>query len=363
MAKELPRILRPLVGNSAQHIKNTCDFVQQIKGITLQANECITSYAVSALFSSVSIDPAINIIRRKLEMDTRTSMKVEQVISLLEVCLKTTYFQFQGRFFEQLKGAAMGSPISLIVANLYMKDFEIKAINTAEYPPGIWKRYVDDTHLIIEATKKEGFLEHINSIDLHIQFTTEDAKANGSIPFLDTIVMPQPDNSLLTTVYSKPTDTDLYLHWNSHHHLSAKFCLINTLKHRAKTVCSNQLLLKKEEDHLNRALRRCKYPEWTLTRASITQKKKTNTKQGTDRNTVKTGSISESYKIICRKHGVRMYFKGGIPPRTSFCTLRTKTTSCKRVEYYTDSHVVGWTVMKNIQGNQAEHLQRGSENT
>ena len=212
-----------------------------MKGITLQANECITSRDVSALFTSVPIDPAINIMRRKLELDqelhTRTSMKVEQVISLLEFCFKTIYFQFQGRFFEQLQGAAMGSPISTILANLYMEDFEIKAINKAEYPPRIWKRYVDDTCVIMEATQKEGFLEHINSIDPHIQFTTEDAKADGSIPFLDTIVMTHPDNFLLTTVYRRPTHTDLYLHLNSHHHLSAKFSVINTLKHRAKTVC------------------------------------------------------------------------------------------------------------------------------
>ena len=77
------------------------------------------------------------------------------IISLLELCLKTTYFQFQGRFFEQLQGAAMGSPISPIVANLFMEDFEIKAINSAVDPPRIWKRFVDDTFVVIDSARKE----------------------------------------------------------------------------------------------------------------------------------------------------------------------------------------------------------------
>ena len=127
----------------------------------------------------------------------------------------------------------MGSPISPIVANLYMEDFEIKAINSAVYPPRIWKRFVDHTFVVIDSARKMKFLECINSMDPQIQFTTEDAKTDGSLPFLDTIVVPQPDNSLLTSVYKKSTYTDLYLQWDSHHHLSAKFSVINTLKHMA----------------------------------------------------------------------------------------------------------------------------------
>ena len=96
----------------------------------------------------------------------------------------------------------------------------------------------------------------------HIQFTTEDAKPDGSLPFLDTIVLIQPGNSLLTSVYRKPIHTDLYLQWDSHHHLPAKYSVINTLRHRAKTVCSNHQLLKEEDDHLNRALSNCRYPGW-----------------------------------------------------------------------------------------------------
>ena len=52
----------------------------------------------------------------------------------MEFCFKNTYFSFQGQFYEQVEGAAMGSPVSPIVANLYMEYFEQKALSTATTP-------------------------------------------------------------------------------------------------------------------------------------------------------------------------------------------------------------------------------------
>ena len=105
----------------------------------------------------------------------------------------------------------MRSPVSTIVANLYMEYFKQKALNSAIYPPRLWLRYVDDTFVIQKEENKQIFLEHINSVDPAINLTVEDIKQDGAIPFLDTLVKPEADNTLSITVYMKPIHTDQYL--------------------------------------------------------------------------------------------------------------------------------------------------------
>ena len=155
-----------------------------------------------------------------------------------------------------MEGAAMGSPFSPIVANLYMEDFEMRAINTSPQPSLMWRRFVDDTFVIIKAAQKQSFLDHINSIDHNIQFTRPD----GSMSFLDILITPYEDGSLATTVFRKPTHTDLYMQWDSHHAIPSKYSVIGTLHHRANTMCSSPNLLQQEEQHLQRVLTKCKYP-------------------------------------------------------------------------------------------------------
>ena len=190
-------------------------------------------------------------------------MSIPQIISLLEFCLTHTYFLFQGKYYEQLQGAAMGSPISPLIANIFMEEFEIKALQSFPHPPSLWLRFVDDTFVMNKAEHSQDLLQHINSQDPHIQFTMEPSQ-HGSLPFLDTLVTIQPDNTFSTTVYRKPTHTDQYLHWDSNHHITAKQSVYNTLAHRAKTVSSTQDSLQKELSHIKTALHHCQFPSWAL---------------------------------------------------------------------------------------------------
>ena len=111
-SKELARILKPMAGRSTISVQNTMDFVEQVKNIKLQPHECIVSYDVKALFTSVPTKSAVNIIMQLLEDDKelqqRTTMTVQNIICLLEFCINNTNFIFQGNYYEQTEGAAHG---------------------------------------------------------------------------------------------------------------------------------------------------------------------------------------------------------------------------------------------------------------
>ena len=102
----------------------------------------------------------------------------------------------------------MESPVSPIVANLYMEHFEREVLRSASNIPRLWYRFVDDTRIIQPQAHKELFLDHINSVDSAIKLTVEGNQEDGAIPFLDTLVKPKADISLSIKVYCKPTYTD-----------------------------------------------------------------------------------------------------------------------------------------------------------
>ena len=93
----------------------------------LEPGGVMTSYDVKALFTSVPANPYLNIGKQKLQQDPlltqRTNMYIPQIVTLLMFCLKNTYFLFQGMYYEQVHGTAMGFPISPLIPNLFMEEF------------------------------------------------------------------------------------------------------------------------------------------------------------------------------------------------------------------------------------------------
>lgn len=97
-------------------------------------SDSLVNFGVVSLYTNISIKEALDVIFRLTDPDTTR---------LVEIFLTSTFFYFEGEFYEQTYGVAMGSPLSPIVANLFMEEFESKALSSAAFKPKLWKRFVD----------------------------------------------------------------------------------------------------------------------------------------------------------------------------------------------------------------------------
>jgi len=141
----------------------------------------------------------------------------------------------------------MGSPLSPVIANFFIEDFEKKATEQAKHKPVCWFRYVDDTFVIWPhgQEKLTEFLNHLNGLHNKIRFTM--GKEEGHLPFLDIDIYRKTDGSLGHKVYRKPTHTNLHLHQNSHHHPANKQTVFASLIRKAKALCDQDSLTQELE--------------------------------------------------------------------------------------------------------------------
>ena len=246
----LASLLKPVVSLSAHHVRNSQDFAQFIKSQRLSGTEVLMSFDVVSLFTRVPTDLAVRVSRERLENDPslsqRTSLSVDDICSLLSLCMEATYLVFEGRVYQQVHGTAMGSPVSVVVANLVMEDIERRALATFHTPPRFWRRYVDDTCAALPQDLVDPFHECLNSIDPHIQFTVE-RESRGQLPFLDVLLTREEDGTISTEVYRKPTHTDQYLAFDSHHPTAHKRAVVRTLMGQAETLSSSGVSHVQEE--------------------------------------------------------------------------------------------------------------------
>ncbi|GFG37926.1 hypothetical protein Cfor_07414 [Coptotermes formosanus] len=105
----------------------------------------------------------------------------------------------------------MGSPLSPVIANFFMEDFEERALQQATLKPLCWFRYMDDTFVIWPhgPINLEEFLERLYVLHRNIQFTMETEKEDH-LPFLDIDIYRRPDDSLVHKVYQHEGNWFLY---------------------------------------------------------------------------------------------------------------------------------------------------------
>ncbi|PFX15104.1 hypothetical protein AWC38_SpisGene20695 [Stylophora pistillata] len=258
LSKYLTTILQPLTDKSRHKLQSTEDFINATKTVQIPDDYKLVSFDVKSLFTSIPLQLALQCTETAIRKSTEPlPLPTDDIMDLLNICLTSTYFQYNGKHYKQLHGTAMGSPVSVVIAEIVMQNIEERALSTCRQTIPLWLRYVDDTFTAVRHDEIDAFHNHLNEQNTDIQFTRE-VEENGKLPFLDCLVSHN-DNSLRTTVYRKPTHTDRLLDESSYNPTSHKATTIRTLTRRAQLVCDSTDSLSDENKYLHRVFTKNNY--------------------------------------------------------------------------------------------------------
>ena len=170
----------------------------------------LISLDVVNMFTNIPVEKTLKLIEKN---KLKGYEKKEELIKVIQECLKQNYFRFNNKFYIQKKGLPMGSSMSPIMAEIYMNYFENKIMSTVKNKDKIkkWMRYVDDILLIWEGDDEElkVFFEEVNKLEESIKFKME--VGNKETNFLDLNIRITKENKLKFDIYRKSTYTDVII--------------------------------------------------------------------------------------------------------------------------------------------------------
>ena len=170
---------------------------------------------------------------------TKQNPSTEKVCDLINIILQNNNFEFDGQFYLQKHGTAMGTRMAPPYGNLFVGALEAKALDTAPDKQLVWLRYIDDIFFIWThgQDKLTEFINTLNNIHPTIKFTSDISPT--STHFLDVTITLNNDNTLSTDLYVKPTDTHQYLLPSSAHPKHVKNSIPYSLALRLRRICSD----------------------------------------------------------------------------------------------------------------------------
>lgn len=159
-------------------IKNSIELANKIKEVKIPPNSLLVSLDVTNLFTNVPLEETKTIVRQKLIDSNLSHNIISEIMSLLTVCLEQNFFIFDKVTYYQPDGLAMGSPLSPLLADLFLDNFENQLIlNNNIFHEHIiyYFRYVDDIIILWNDTLENLhlFLDYINSLHNKIKFKLE----------------------------------------------------------------------------------------------------------------------------------------------------------------------------------------------
>jgi hypothetical protein len=202
--------LRPHVVKLPSYVKDTTDYLTKASSDTLPSDTLLVSMDVESLYTNIPHEEGIEACTHAWETRDIKDPSTKTLVDLLTLILKCNNFEFNGVHYLQIQGTAMGTKMAPSYANIFMGHLEGQLLKAVPLTPYRWLRFIDD----IDMQWSHGqdnlkiFLELANNFHKSIKFTSE--ISNTQHVFLDTVSRIE-GNSLITDLYSKPTDSHQYL--------------------------------------------------------------------------------------------------------------------------------------------------------
>lgn len=236
--------LNPLAKKHNSYIKDTYDFVEKIKNLIIPKKAILFTIDVDSLYTNIETKEGIQAVKEIFQKNYDKKRPDKELLQLLEINLTKNDFEFDDKFFLQIKGTAMGKKFAPAYADIFMASWETAALEKCSLKPLHYYRYLDDIWGIWTHSKNE-FETFLNILNNHNPSIKLKATTNKyKVDFLDTTTFKGPkfksENKLDIKIYFKDTDTHALLHMSSFHPKHTFAGLIKSQLLRFHRICTQR---------------------------------------------------------------------------------------------------------------------------
>ena len=225
------------------------------------------------MYTNINNDLGIEAISHWLEEDPNAiprRIPKEFILEGLKLVLESNTFFYNGRYYLQIRGVAMGQKVAptfvtLVLAylekKLYKKLEDHYGLVNGQYIKQSWKRFLDDCFIPWKTSigPVEEFCDILNSLDSGSEFTMK--SSHESIDFLDVEVKIDKEGRITTDIYHKPTDSFNYITFDSGHPKHQKVNIPFNMARRIRTIVSDENRSEQRLQDLKTILQNKRYPE------------------------------------------------------------------------------------------------------
>lgn len=242
-SKYLDKVLQPLLPLIPSYIQSSQHLIYELEvspsALSFPSDCVILCADIESLYPNIPTDIGLVFVEAAIRelgeqiSQLRSTQFVKFLVDLLKFVLKNNYFTFGQRWFHQIKGTAMGTPVAVPFACLFVYAVEKRALQMLmpEQRPLFFRRYIDDVFCIFRSEQDaKAFLQSFGDHGQGLRFGSWTISNDCGI-FLDLEIFKGPrfhrHRLLDFRTYQKAQNRYLYLAPTSFHRRS---CLIGTIK-------------------------------------------------------------------------------------------------------------------------------------